>query len=173
VTAVLSIRPGTNEDAEQIADFSRHTFYESFASQNRPEDMDKFLREQFTKESLMAEVGTDENIFLLAYLNEQLVGYVNLRKSPSPVELKPFRTIEIARLYTLQQMIGKGVGKALMQKAIDTAQHNSIEVIWLGVWEHNQRAINFYTRFGFSKFGEHDFVLGNDHQCDWLMKKKI
>ena len=45
--------------------------------------------------------------------------------------------------------------------------------MWLGVWEKNLKGIRFYERFGFKKFSEHLFVLGNDIQTDWLMMKKI
>jgi ribosomal protein S18 acetylase RimI-like enzyme len=45
--------------------------------------------------------------------------------------------------------------------------------IWLGVWEHNHQAIKFYTTWGFEKFGDHLFLLGDDPQTDWLMKKEL
>jgi ribosomal protein S18 acetylase RimI-like enzyme len=41
------------------------------------------------------------------------------------------------------------------------------------VWEHNQKAIQFYRKWGFEKFGEHFFMVGNDKQNDWLMKKEL
>jgi len=61
----------------------------------------------------------------------------------------------------------------MMRKCIDIALEKNYHTIWLGVWEHNQRAIDFYKRWGFKKFDEHDFILGNDVQKDWLMKKLI
>ena len=47
------------------------------------------------------------------------------------------------------------------------------QVIWLSVWEKNQRAIDFYNRWGFEKFADHTFILGNEVQNDWLLKKEI
>jgi ribosomal protein S18 acetylase RimI-like enzyme len=81
--------------------------------------------------------------------------------------------LEIARLYAVSPMIGKGVGSLLMQKSIDTAKERNKEAVWLGVWENNHRAISFYTRWGFEKFGEQDFLLGDDVQNDWLMMRKV
>ena len=121
----------------------------------------------------MLEVGTQENIFLLAYCGDRIAGYVKLREGKKLLELKGAATIEIARLYALKEFIGKGVGKRLMQAAIDIANAQKKEVIWLGVWEKNQRAINFYTAWGFEKFREVDFLLGDDLQHDWLMKKEL
>jgi ribosomal protein S18 acetylase RimI-like enzyme len=71
----------------------------------------------------------------------------------------------------MAHLIGKGVGKILMQSCLDVAKEKSKEVVWLGVWEKNQRAIDFYTKWGFEKFGETSFLLGTDVQCDWLMLK--
>jgi hypothetical protein len=82
------------------------------------------------------------------------------------------RAIEIARIYAVKSSIER-CWQALMQKCIDFAMLKKHHTIWLGVWEHNQRAIDFYTRWGFEKFAEHDFILGNDVQKDWLMKKLL
>ena len=63
---------------------SRQTFYDSFATVNSKEDMDKFLNEQFTKEALMKEVRTVNNIFLLAYDDNEPVGYARMRENNIP-----------------------------------------------------------------------------------------
>lgn len=167
----LSIRHATIADAETIAEISRQTFFDTFAAYNTEADMQKFLNEQFTKGRLMLEVGKPENIFLLAYNNNSIAGYAKIRDGKKPDELKNVDAIEIARLYVIKQMIGTGAGSALMQHAIDIATQQKKEVVWLSVWEHNHRAINFYTRWGFEKFGECDFLLGDDVQRDWMMKK--
>jgi GNAT superfamily N-acetyltransferase len=83
------------------------------------------------------------------------------------------RAVEIARIYAVKNSIGKGVGSALMNKCIEISRKRNYPLVWLGVWEHNHHAIDFYARWGFEKFAEHDFILGNDVQKDWLMKKQI
>jgi ribosomal protein S18 acetylase RimI-like enzyme len=61
----------------------------------------------------------------------------------------------------------------MLEYAITKAKNKLKKVLWLGVWERNRRAIDFYSRFGFQKFGEHVFMVGNDAQTDWLMKLDI
>ena len=170
---MITMRFATVEDAELIADMSRKTFYDSFVAFNTKENMDKFLNEQFTKDALMKEVSTENNIFLLAYMDNVPVGYVRLRENNIPPTLGANRAIEIARIYAIRDSIGKGVGSALMKQCMEIARAKNYHTVWLGVWEHNQRAIDFYTRWGFKKFAEHDFVLGDDVQKDWLMEKQI
>ncbi len=169
----LTVRYATNRDAGLIADISRQTFYETFAVDNRKEDMDKFLSEQFTKGKLMMEVGSPENIFLLAHNGDEVAGYAKLRDAKQPEKLNNLKAIEIARIYAMTNMIRKGVGNLLMQTSISIAKEKGKEIIWLGVWEKNIRAIEFYRKCGFEKFDVSDFLLGDDVQCDWLMKKTL
>jgi ribosomal protein S18 acetylase RimI-like enzyme len=167
------LREATIDDAVLVADISRQTFHDSFSADNTKENMDKFLREQFTRGKLMLEVGAPNNTFFLAYYNNEIAGYLKLRYAGKPAALSGMNVLEIARLYALSTMIGKGVGRLLMQKSIDTAQERNKEAVWLGVWEKNHRAIDFYTRWGFEKFGEQDFLLGDDVQNDWLMMRRV
>lgn len=169
----LVIREATVEDAWLIANISHQTFYETFAAHNSKDNMDKFLNQQFTKGRLMMEVGAKENIFLLAYDSNEIAGYIKIRDERIPLSMGSVNALEIARLYAMPNKIGKGVGSLLMQSCVDIAKTRNKEWVWLGVWEKNQRAIDFYTKWGFEKFDETDFLLGDDVQRDWLMKKKV
>ncbi len=169
----VKIKLADTADAALIADMSRQSFLATFGPENTPEDIDKFMNEQFTTEALIAEVGTEHNIFLLATINEEPAGYVRLKENSFEEGLVAENPVEIARFYAMPTMIGKGIGKAMMQHCLVLAAQMGKDVIWLGVWEKNQRGIDFYTSFGFEKFGEHGFLLGNDLQNDWLMKKGI
>jgi diamine N-acetyltransferase len=170
---MITIRIANPADADLIADMSHQTFYESFAADNSKEDMDKFFTHQFSKEMLRNEVITEGNIFLLAYDDEIPVGYARLRENNIPPELEISEALEIARIYAVKSSIGKGIGRELMRACIDIANEKKHKTIWLGVWENNRRAIDFYAKWGFVKFSEHPFILGNDVQTDWLLKKEL
>ncbi len=168
----ITICVAEKTDAELIADLSRKTFYETFATHNTKENMEKFMNEQFTREALIKEVNEPGNIFLLAYNNQQAVGYVYLREGEKLPEFGNKDSIEVARIYVINTFIGNGVGKLMMRKCISIAKEMKKDIIWLGVWEKNTRAISFYNKSGFEKFAEHPFILGNDIQTDWLMMRK-
>lgn len=167
----LVIRQAIPEEAETIADISRKTFFDTFAPYNTEEDMRIFMDEQFSRERLIAQVKNDEGIFLVALLSNQLVGYARLMDMS--VKFLPKTSLEISRIYASQEVIGKGIGKALMQASLDLALSLQRQLIWLGVWEKNERAIRFYEKWGFQKAGEHEFVLGKDIQTDWIMVKEL
>ncbi|RPD48153.1 MULTISPECIES: GNAT family N-acetyltransferase [Chitinophagaceae] len=169
----FSIREATVQDAALVADLSRQTFYDTFAVHNTAANMQQFLDQQFTRGRLMLEVGRPGNIFLLAYFNDEVAGYVKLRETHTPAALVGTPSLEIARLYACEQFIGKGVGNLLMQKSIDLGRQTGKKLVWLCVWEKNERAIRFYQRWGFTRFGDIDFILGQDVQNDWMMKRDI
>ena len=170
---MISILIATINDAEIIAAISSKTFYDSFAAQNTKEDVDKHLEEYYNVAKMKEELTDTKNIFLLAYYEEALVGYAKMREDAKEESKSLLQPIEIERIYSVKNMIGKGVGKALMQECLAIAKQKNKETIWLGVWEKNLAAISFYTKWGYEKFGQHIFVVGNDPQTDLLMKKKI
>jgi len=169
----ITIRQADTADAAMIADLSRETFYETFAHLNRQEDMALFMNRQFTRKMLMAEVSQPGIIFFLAE-DEQghPAGYAKVNIAAAPPGDAGANALEISRIYVRQEFMGKGVGKILMEKCIALADELKKAYIWLGVWKENKRAINFYERFGFVRAGSHDFLLGDDVQEDWIMKRQ-
>lgn len=170
---MFAIRLGTVKDASLIARLSRLTFYETFAEFNEAANMEKFMLEVFSQQALEKEVGIPGSIFLLAYRNGKLAGYAKLKDNSSLPGDSRNNVMEIARFYSVKAMIGKGVGSALMRACVNLARQAKKRMLWLGVWEHNQRAIGFYEKWGFEKVGTHLFMLGDDKQTDWLMKKDL
>jgi ribosomal protein S18 acetylase RimI-like enzyme len=173
ILSFVNILVANAVDAEMIADLSYRTFYDAFGPFNTKENMDKFIRNDFNRKKLISQISEPGNIFLLAYQHDELTGYVRLFESHNPPELGETDAIEISRIYVENKITSKGIGSALMQKCIDVAQEKNKKIIWLGVWEHNARAIAFYKKWGFEIFGDHIFMLGDDAQTDVLMKKNL
>lgn len=170
---MILIRIAGEDDAEVIADISRQTFYETFAAQNSKENMDMHMAQYYATEKIQAELSDPCTIFLLAYDGIRLAGYAKMNEHVKEESKGLESPIEIERIYSVKEMIGKAVGKKLMEECLAIAVGKNKKEIWLGVWEYNHRAIEFYTRWGFEKFGEHNFPVGLDPQTDWLMKKSL
>jgi diamine N-acetyltransferase len=131
--------------------------------------MEIFLSKQFTKEALMSELTAPGNIFFIAWLDKEPAGYARMYKEGEMGN----ESVDLKRIYALQKFIGKGIGAALMQKCLDKARQLGKKQVVLGVWENNTRAIDFYFKWGFEKCGDQVFILGNDRQTDWIMKKDL
>jgi diamine N-acetyltransferase len=168
----IKIVQAGKQEAELIAIISRETFYDTYAAENTAANMAKFMTQQFGKSMLMAEVGVDGNHFFLAYLEGEVAGYLKLKESTHP-QIIGAQAIEISRIYVCKPFIGKSVGKALLAAAIEFAKANDKNCIWLIAWKENKRALAFYQKQGFEIFAESTFVLGDDLQSDWVLKRSI
>lgn len=169
----ITIRTASIKDASLLAQLGAKTFYDTFMSSNTDEDMKLYLEKNFSREQLARELNDDKSIFILAEDGDEAVGYARMRRQEQPEGLNESNQIEIERIYSRKEYLGKSVGKTLMEACLNIAKSAGHKVVWLGVWEHNPRAISFYEKWGFQKFGTHAFLLGTDLQTDILMKKEI
>jgi len=167
----MKIRIAAPLDAKLLAELGARTFADSFSADNTPEDMAAYLARSFSPEKQAAEMAETGTVFLIAEVDGQPVGYTRLREGDVPECVGGLRPVEIVRLYAIKEMIGRGIGAALMEASIQEAKNRGSDVIWLDVWEKNPRAIAFYRKWGFEKVGEQGFLLGDDLQRDWLMAR--
>jgi len=169
----IKIKKVTLNDIDQLQKIGRQTFYETFSAGNTEENMKKYLDEGFTTEKLTAELNNKNSEFYFATLDNDVIGYLKLNFGQSQTELKDNKALEIERIYVLKEFHGKNVGQLLYDKAIQIARQKNADYVWLGVWEENPRAINFYKKNGFVEFDKHIFKLGNDEQTDIMMKLQL
>lgn len=169
----IEIRKVTTNDLEELQKIGRLTFYETFASDNTVENMNKYLDEAFSFTKLATELSDNNAEFYFATIDNKVLGYLKLNFGQSQTELQDNKAVEIERIYVLKEYHGKGVGQLLYDQAIKIARQKNADYVWLGVWEKNPRAINFYKKNGFVEFDKHIFKLGNDEQTDIMMKLKL
>lgn len=161
------------QDIEQLQAIGRQTFTETFADSNSAEDMAKYLEEAYAHEKLSSELNDPNSEFYLATLEHEVIGYLKLNFGDAQTELKDNKALEIERIYVAKAFHGQKLGQLLYDKAIEVAKEKKVDYIWLGVWEENHRAIQFYKKNGFVAFDKHIFVLGNDAQTDIMMKLEL
>lgn len=169
----IEVKQVTLNDIEQLQEIGRKTFYETFSAGNTEENMKKYLEEGFSKEKLTTELSNPSSQFYFATLGTDVIGYLKLNVGQSQTELKDEAALEIERIYVLKEFHGKKVGQILYEKAMEVARQRNAHYVWLGVWEENPRAINFYKKNGFEEFDKHIFKLGDDEQTDIMMKLKL
>lgn len=156
-----------------LTDFSISTFVTAFGPANSPRDMALYLSEEMSAAKILSEVEDSQNVFFLAWYHNVLVGYAKASYATKKDAPEGMNSLEIERLYVLQEYQSRRVGASLMSACLQLARENGRDAVWLGVWEHNLRAIAFYKREGFVKFGTHIFRLGTDEQTDILMMKSL
>jgi ribosomal protein S18 acetylase RimI-like enzyme len=171
----ILIRQATPDDAKLLADLAYTTFWDAFAHhpKNAPDDLAHYMRQAFSLEQIAAELSEQRSIFLIAELGDATAGYSKLTIDNIEPGITAERPVELSRLYSHQKYLGQGVGQRLMEACFDQAKQENRDVIWLGVWEYNPRALRFYEKNGFRVVGKHTFQLGSDPQTDLLMQKEM
>lgn len=157
-------------DLAQLQKIGKTTFTETFTEHNTKEDLEKYLKESFAADKLITELENPDAAFYFAAINEEVIGYLKINFGNAQTELKDNKSVEIERIYVLQAYHGKKIGQLLYNKAIEIAKEHQAHYVWLGVWEENHRALQFYKKNGFVQFDTHIFKLGNDEQTDIMMK---
>ncbi|WP_333662676.1 GNAT family N-acetyltransferase [Chishuiella changwenlii] len=169
----ITVRKITTADITTLQKIGRQTFFETFSESNSEENMSEYLENGFSVEKLTDELNNENSAFYFATINDEVIGYLKVNFGSSQTELQDKSSLEIERIYVLQEYHGKKVGQILYDKAIEIANDKNVNYIWLGVWEENPRAIRFYEKNGFVAFDKHVFRLGNDEQTDIMMKKVL
>ena len=155
---------------DDLQKISRDTFYETFVTSTSEENMRLYLENNFSKEQLSNELENSNSEFYFAILENEVIGYLKLNFSEAQTELNDVNALEVERVYVRNNYHGKGVGQQLLDYAIQLAKQKNMQAVWLGVWENNQRAINFYKKNGFVTFDKHVFMLGEEAQTDYMMR---
>lgn len=167
---MTAIRHATPADAAALAQIAERTFRDTFAAHNTPDDLEAYVATAYGEPQQRAELERGDTVLFLADEQDSPpIAYTQMRRTPT----SPNGDVEIARFYVDKHHHGRGIAQTLMQAAIDEARAIGGTKLWLGVWEHNLRAIAFYKKCGFVDVGSQPFLVGSDLQTDRVMSRVI
>jgi GNAT superfamily N-acetyltransferase/dTDP-4-dehydrorhamnose 3,5-epimerase-like enzyme len=172
--APFAVRAATAADAPMLATTGARLFDETFAAYNDPRDMAEYLAAAFDVEAQRRELADPSSQLWLAMDGaSHAIGYLQLRRGARTACIAAERPAEVVRLYVERAWQGAGVADTLVAHAESSARDWGADLLWLGVWERNARAIAFYERWGLAAAGEQPFVLGRDVQRDVVMARRL
>ena len=169
----MTFRKCTLQDADLLQAFSHKTFSDTFGADTRPEDLEIFLQTNLSLERLQKQLANPDSDFYMLWDKTKPAGFVKLNRGPAQSEIQDSKSLEIERIYLSRDYQGQGIGQRLMDFALEKAREQGMDYVWLGVWEDNRKALDFYKRNGFLRFGEHVFTVGEDDQTDYLLRKNL
>lgn len=161
------------KDFISLRSIAEETFLDTFASQNESENISEYVAAAFSAERVAAELENKDSEFFFIENGSDIAGYLKLNRGNAQTEQSVSNALEIERIYVRREYQGTGAGKALMLHAISRAALANMDWLWLGVWDQNVKAIEFYKKSGFVEFALHDFHMGKELQRDILMKLAI
>ncbi len=171
--SAITIRRGTAADAAGLTAFGRRTFADTFAADNDPADMDAYLADAFTPAKQAEELAQVDCTCLLAESDGEIAGMAYVIDRSANDVVSGHHLVELQRFYVDTLWHGRGMARVLMDAVLDTARALGGDVLWLGVWERNARAIAFYRKQGFERVGAKTFRRGADVQTDDVMVRVL
>jgi diamine N-acetyltransferase len=170
---MVRLRRAVPTDAPSLAALAERTFRDTFGSRNSPENMDQHCARAFGTEIQRREIEDRGLVTTVAEAEGRMIGFSQLRLLHTHASVVAERPAELNRIYVVAEWHGRGVARELMQHALDTAARAGCDCLWLGVWEHNPKAMAFYRKIGFEIIGTHAFMLGQDRQRDLVMVLRL
>jgi diamine N-acetyltransferase len=169
----INLKKCTLEDSRKLQEISYETFHETFKHQNSPENMNAYLERAFNLKQLEKELSNISSQFFFVYFKNDVAGYLKVNTDDDQSEEMGDESLEIERIYIKNKFQKHGLGKYLLNKAMEIAIERNKKKIWLGVWEKNESAIAFYKKMGFFQTGAHSFYMGDEEQMDFIMTKTL
>ena len=170
----ITLRPATPNDVPALSQLGIDSFVATFGHMYSPEDLSAFLEEAHSHAAISAEVANPERLYRLAERDGALAGYCKLGlKCGFPDHARGTRAMELKQLYTAPGLAGGGIGRALMDWAMDEFDGRGADEVQLSVWSGNHGAQRFYARYGFAKVADITFRVGEQIDEEFLFARLL
>ncbi|EPX80925.1 GNAT family N-acetyltransferase [Litoreibacter arenae] len=167
--STATLRTATPADASSLAALALEVWLSTYIRHGINAHFADFALAHFTPERFKSWIEDPDHRLIVSQNRDGIDGFIHIgRNSPDPVG-GHIRT-ELTSLYIQPRHQGRGLGKALLDAALDQADHP----VWLAVNCENTKARAFYKTQGFSKLGETAFRIGDkSYPNDVLMRQPL
>lgn len=169
----ILIRPAEPGDAAALTALGRRTFSDAFGADNSPDDLRDFLDGAYRVDIQQRELADDALTYLVAERDGALLAFALLRSGKPCPHVSDPSAIELQRFYLDAGSQGTGLAQRLMASCLSHAAASGAGTLYLGVWEHNARALRFYAAQGFREVGSQVFHVGSDPQQDLVLARSL
>lgn len=170
----IYIRKAAPEDRNIIVGLGRRTFVETYSEVTDNEALQVYMEKKFSPEAVDRELNKPDACFYIGLIENTPVAFTKLRSDRKAKGLENVNGIEIERIYVLKEYQGLKVGKLMMDRCKEIAVNDKYDMIWLQVWQHNNKAVQFYQKAGFVIYETTIFNYTEDAaQEDFLMRLSL
>ena len=163
----------TKNNVQDLQEVSIQTLTETFKDNNSEKSLNDYLNTAYELTKLEKELENPHSEFYFAYFNNELAGYLKININDAQSEKMGENALEVERIYIKKSFKRRGIGRHLIETAEQLAKKYQKNLMWLGVWEYNPKAIAFYETLGFKVIGAHSFFMGEEEQTDLIMSKQL
>lgn len=144
----IEIRSPKEEEADVVLNYFKTVCSESEFLTSYPEEVDENIEKE--KEFLKGVNESNKSFWCSAYDGTKMVGNCSIREIGNRYKLNHRAGLGIA---IRKEYCGVGLGRILMNKAIQKAKELGYTQVELGVYEDNNKAQALYKKLGFVETG--------------------
>jgi ribosomal protein S18 acetylase RimI-like enzyme len=160
---MVTITKATVEDLDILKDVAITSFLQSHGHSASAADIDSYVSQAFSSETISKELSDLKNIFRLIYYNDVPAGYSKIVLNAPIPAVNDKQVTKLERLYLLEAFYELKLGKELLDHNIAISKNANQTGMWLHTWVENDRAIAFYKKAGFRVIGKADFKISATH----------
>jgi ribosomal protein S18 acetylase RimI-like enzyme len=147
-------------DVPALSALAERTWSEAFGDSVSPDDEAVELEQTRSETYFMSALR--EKTILVAEADGALLGYVQFGDVEIPEVDVRAGDQGLQRVYVDTALQGRGLGRALMNAALEHPRLADAGRIYLTVWEKNERAVRLYESIGFQSVGTTTVTIGSD-----------
>lgn len=159
---MISFISATQKDAPTIVNIGKVSVKEAHLGSCPEEILDEYLSKHYNNEAIQNELADTNNIYSIITYNGVPAGFSKIVFNAPHAAINRSNTTKLDRIYLLKEFQGAKLGYELLQYNIELAKNNGQSAIWLFTWVGNKKAIEFYTKVGFTIIGSHEFHVAKD-----------
>lgn len=156
----MHIRELNEKDIPALSLMVQDSWQNAFASSMSKAEVDNFLKDNFTVDWFNDALLSDT--FLVAETEGRLTGCVQISDIKLDIEIINPEDKAINTIYVDVKFQGQGIGKKLLEAALNHSLLKSSLSVYLDVWEENIKAVSLYKSFGFAKVGTIPFIVDGE-----------
>jgi diamine N-acetyltransferase len=160
---MISVIKATERDHNSIVSIGKISVAESHKGSCSAEAMDEFLERHYNRDAIKKELEEVNNIYHIINFNNKPVGFSKIILNCQHPNVVSQNVTKLDRIYLRKEFYGFRLGRELLDFNIGLAKNNNQSGMWLHTWIGNNRAINFYTKAGFTIIGSHKFYVTKTH----------
>lgn len=159
----ITIRKMHYEDTEQVQSIAKTTWNATYEGIIPLKVQNNFLKSNYSDESMKQRI--ERSIVYVAEVEGKVVGFANYST------VRDGGKVELAAIYLYPEFQGKGIGTALIQRAVKKLI--GIKEIYINVEKDNKIGMNFYEAKGFEIVKESDLEFDGHILKQVRMVKKV
>ena len=131
-----------------------------------------YVLHEFTAAKMGSLISDPKQIIYVSENRDGIDGFIRVTPgTPDPVA--GASNTEISTFYVQPRHHGTGIGKQLLQTALNHCKGQKIGSVWLATNAENSPAIGFYLANGFTNIGETHFVIDDQQYLNNVYARQL